>query len=90
MNLEDKLNLLGTEFREVLISEKEVRFKEVYNSITKIFYIDKELENLNDKDKKIMIDLLRAFYDYGFLIGVDFILDPDNLNEETIENVYGK
>ena len=65
------------------ISDDELteRFKEAIR-------IENEIKKIEQKSKEPVIAFLKAFYDFGFYTGVNFMLDPDDLNEETIKKVY--
>lgn len=86
--LENILEELGDEFCQVMEGEKESNFESVYNLIIQTYNIENEIKEIEQKSKEPVITFLKAFYDFGFYTGVNFMLDPDDLNEETIKKVY--
>ena len=86
--LENILEELGDEFCQVMEGEKESNFESVYNLIIQTYDIENEIKEIEQKSKEPVIAFLKAFYDFGFYTGINFMLDPDDLNEETIKKVY--
>lgn len=86
--LEDMLKELGDEFCQVMEAEKESNFENVYNLIIDTYNLKDEITKLENNNNEPVISFLRAFYNFGFYTGIKFMLDPDDLNEETIKKVY--
>ena len=90
MTFKEKLELLGPEFIDIIETEKNTIYPEVYNAITEAYNIQEEIAELQfDKGHPIM-SFIKKFYELGFYAGVKLMIDPDDIHKETIDKVYGK